>query len=138
MLLTFWLWFKFGVCLEVLVFGFSFAWSDRAAFAFLWSFAPGLPFWLESEEQDTGNHNAILANFHRAPRLLAKERVEFVKKYTALAKELKAEELKLRYNMPDHIRVLMKEKRLALWGRMLTDLQYPDVDLIQDICRGFL
>ena len=70
--------------------------------------------------------------------MLAKERVDFVKKYTALAKELKAEELKLRYNMPDHIRVLMKEKRLALWGRMLTDLQYPDVDLIQDICRGFL
>ena len=79
----------------------------------------------------------ILSNFHRPPHLLAKERVEFVKKYTNLASTLKAEELKLRYQMPDHIRTIMKGKRLALWGRMLDDLQYPDKNLIHDIVHGF-
>ena len=51
--------------------------------------------------------------------------------------ELKAEELKLRYQMPDHIKKLMKGKRLALWGRMLTDLHYPDTELISDMVHGF-
>ena len=59
----------------------------------------------------------ISSNFHRPPHLLAKERVDFVKKYSALAMELKAEELKLRYQMPDHIKRLMQGKRLALWGK---------------------
>ena len=54
------------------------------------------------------------SNFHRPPHLLAKDRVEFVKKYSALALELKAEEPKLRYQMPDHIKKLMQGKRLAL------------------------
>eukprot|EP00435_Cladocopium_sp_Y103_P018208 s4375_g4.t1 len=40
---------------------------------------------------------AILSNFHRPPHVVVKERVEFLKKYTKLASELKAEELKLRF-----------------------------------------
>jgi len=51
--------------------------------------------------------------------------------------ELKAEELKLRYRMPDHMKKLMKGKRLALWGGMLTDLNYPDTELFNDMVRGF-
>ena len=39
--------------------------------------------------------------------------------------------------MPEHIRVIMKGKRLALWGKMLEDLRYPDKDLIHDIVHGF-
>ena len=39
--------------------------------------------------------DTIFQKFHRPPHLLAKERVDFIKKYSALAMELKAEELKL-------------------------------------------
>ena len=67
----------------------------------------------------------VLSNFHRPPHLLAKERIAFVKKYSDLATQLKAEELKLRYRMPDHIKELMRGKRLALWAKMLADLNYP-------------
>eukprot|EP00435_Cladocopium_sp_Y103_P054310 s357_g17.t1 len=80
---------------------------------------------------------AILSNFHRPPHLLAKERVDFIKKYTGMAAELKADELRLRLSMPKHVATLMRNKRLVLWGRMLKDLQYPDVDLIQHIASGF-
>eukprot|EP00435_Cladocopium_sp_Y103_P065100 s379_g27.t1 len=79
---------------------------------------------------------AILSNFHRPPHLVAKERVEFVKKYTKLASDLRAEELKLRLGMPKHVASLMRSKRLVLWGRMLEDLHYPDVELIRDIAAG--
>ena len=81
--------------------------------------------------------DTITSNFHIPPHLLAKERVDFIKKYSALAIELKAEELKLRYQMPDHIKKLMKGKRLALWGKTLADLHYPDSELIGDMVHGF-
>ena len=54
----------------------------------------------------------FLSNFHRPSHLLAKERIAFVKKYSDMAKQLKAEELKLRYMMLDHIKELMRGKRL--------------------------
>ena len=79
----------------------------------------------------------VLANFHRPPHLLASERAEFLKKYSGLAVDMKLDELKLRYQMPQHIRDLMRGKRLALWGRILEDLHYPDTTLIQDIVQGF-
>ena len=50
----------------------------------------------------------VLRNFRRPPHLLAKERIAFVKKYSDLANQLKAEDLKLRYMMPDHIEELMQ------------------------------
>ena len=55
----------------------------------------------------------VLSNFHRPPHLLTKERIAFVKKYSDIAKQRKAEELKLRYMMSDHSEELMRGKRLA-------------------------
>jgi hypothetical protein len=81
--------------------------------------------------------DTVVANFHKPPHLLASERAQFLKKYSGLAVEMKAEELKLRYHMPPHIRELMSGKRLALWGKMLEDLNYPDKTLIHDISQGF-
>ena len=79
----------------------------------------------------------IWLNFHQPPHVLAKLRIEFVKKYSAMALDLRAEELKLKYSMPKHIKEIMKGKRLALWGKILSDLNYPDTDLVQDMVRGF-
>eukprot|EP00435_Cladocopium_sp_Y103_P017720 s5862_g4.t1 len=79
----------------------------------------------------------VLDNFHRPPHQLAQKRVDFIRKYTNLAGQLKADELKLRYSMPPHIRKIMVGKRLALFGRMLSDLEFPDKDLVKDIANGF-
>ena len=79
----------------------------------------------------------IWMNFHQPPHVVAKFRIDFVKKYSAMALELKADELKLRYAMPRHVKELMKGKRLVLWGRILSDLQYPDVNLVTDIVKSF-
>ena len=79
----------------------------------------------------------LVENFHQPPYNVAKQRVEFIKKYTSWAESNKAEELKLRAKMPSHIRKLMQGKRVALLGKMLEDLNFPDKNLIQDIVAGF-
>ena len=81
--------------------------------------------------------DTISRNFHRPPHLLAKEKVDFIKKYSALAMERKTEELKLRFQMSDHIETSMTGKCLALWRRMLNDLNHPDTWLIDDVWHGF-
>eukprot|EP00435_Cladocopium_sp_Y103_P013750 s3633_g3.t1 len=81
--------------------------------------------------------DVIQDNFHRPPHVLAQKRVDFIKKYTNLAGQLKAEELKLRLSMPAHIRKIMFGKRLVPFGQMLTDLDFPDKDLVKDIAKGF-
>ena len=82
-------------------------------------------------------HEVILDNFHRPPHLLAQKRIGFLKKYTQLAQEYKPEESKLRLKMPVHLRKTLAGKRLALFGRMLSDLGFPDKNLVEDISSGF-
>ena len=86
---------------------------------------------------DPSLHEVIMDNFHRPPHLLAEKRIDFMKKYTELAEQGEAEELKLRLQMPKHIMRLMVGKRLVLFGKMLSDLGFPDTDLIKDFSEGF-
>ena len=86
---------------------------------------------------DPTMHEVLMDNSHRPPYLLACRRIEFIKKYTQLAQTSRAEELKLRLNMPARIRKLMTGKRLYLLGTMLVDLGFPDHDLLHNLCNGF-
>jgi hypothetical protein len=86
---------------------------------------------------DPALHEVILDNFHRPPHLLAQRRIEFLKKYTELAQQCKPEELKLRLKMPAYLRQTLVGKRLILFGRMLSDLGFPDKRLVEDIASGF-
>ena len=86
---------------------------------------------------DPTMHEVLMDNFHRPPYLLASRRIDFIKKYTQLAQQSKAEELKMRLKMPAHIRKLMTGKRIFLLGNMLSDLGFPDHELVQDLCQGF-
>lgn len=71
------------------------------------------------------------------PFKLAKQRVDFFKRWTARAKELNTAEDELRSRMPEHVRKVLGPKRLILFGEILRDLEYPDVKLIEDIASGF-
>ena len=82
-------------------------------------------------------HGVIVENFHSDSFKLAKRRTDFLKKYSDLAVTLRCEELKLRAKMPRHVRDVLKNKRLALMAKMLTDLGFPDTELVSDICKGF-
>ena len=51
--------------------------------------------------------------------------------------ELKEAEGKLHDEIPAHLRGLLAGKRLLLWREILTDLQYPDSAVIDEILTGF-
>ena len=84
---------------------------------------------------DPSLHEVIMENSHRPPHVLAQKRINFMKKYTELAKQTKADELKLRLAMPEHIRRIMVGKRLVLLDKMLSDLNLPDTGLVSEIAK---
>ena len=86
---------------------------------------------------DEAMKSVVRANLIEPPSVLAKQRVEYMKKWMARAKELGTEEDKLRSTMPDHVPQVLGNKRLVLMGEMLDDLQYPDTKLVSDIASGF-
>ena len=74
----------------------------------------------------------------RAPAYeIYKHRIEFVKYWSNRAQELKEEDGRMTASVPDHLKKLLKGKRLAVWQAMLEHYNYPDVRLIDDIRMGF-
>eukprot|EP00435_Cladocopium_sp_Y103_P051887 s469_g16.t1 len=86
---------------------------------------------------DEAMQDVVKLNLIDPPFILAKRRVQFIKKWTNRAAELKDEEAKLRETMPDHVRQVLGNKRLVLMREMLESLQYPDKKLVDDIAAGF-
>ena len=79
----------------------------------------------------------VKLNMTEPPFVLAKKRVQFMKRWTERAKQLSADEEQLRAQMPEHVRQVAGRKRLVLMGEMLEDLGYPDDKLVSDIAAGF-
>ena len=61
-------------------------------------------------------------------KALEELRANFLKKWLKRA---------LKERMPEHLRLIMKGKRLLLWKEILTDLRYPDVAIIDEAINGF-
>jgi len=86
---------------------------------------------------DSAMREVVQMNMLEPPFALAKKRVEFFKRWTKRAKELNAKEDELRQTMPEHVRKVVGQKRLVLFKEMLSDLNYPDEKLVDDIASGF-
>ena len=76
-------------------------------------------------------------NFLRDPYLLAKKRIDFFKHWLRRAEQLEPEEQKLHETLPEHLRHVLKGKRLLVWQELLQHIGYPDTSLISDIQSGF-
>ena len=78
-------------------------------------------------------------NFMVGDRTKALEelRGNFLKKWLKRAIALKDEDNTLKERMPEHLRLIMKGKRLLLWKEIRTDLRYPDVAIIDEAINGF-
>ena len=64
-------------------------------------------------------------------------RCSWLGKYVAIGRQLQHEEAAIANAMPREMREVMKCKRLALMLRMLQDENYPDLAIVDDMCRGF-
>ena len=77
------------------------------------------------------------ANFVDEPYDLAKFRVQFVKKWSARAKDLQGAEDALHDSMEPHLKEVLRGKRLLLLGEMMSEAGCPDTQLPNDIKEGF-
>ena len=71
-----------------------------------------------------------------ADRRFAK-RAAFMKKWLKRSIELKDAETRLHDGLPSHLQNILRGKRLLLFKEILTDLQYKDVAVVDDIISGF-
>ena len=76
-------------------------------------------------------------NFAMEPYKLARERAQFMKKWTTRCKELELKELELHESLGKHLKEVLHNKRLLAFKEMLADLKYPDTTLVDEICSGF-
>ena len=77
----------------------------------------------------------IEENFVGSPFELASKRVKTLKRWIERAKEPK--ERDLHRSLPQHLKRILKGKRLLLWQEINDELGFPDVDLVNDVKRGF-
>ena len=72
--------------------------------------------------------NALNANFFDEPHLVAKKRAVFF---------ARGRESEVLHSCPEHVEKIMKGKNLQLLREILSDLEYPDKTLVDDLCSGF-
>ncbi|CAE7626039.1 NaCP60E [Symbiodinium sp. CCMP2592] len=77
------------------------------------------------------------ANFEAPPAELASFRIDAMKFWIGRAGALKEKEQELHQNLPDHLRPILKGKKLLLLQEMMRAAGCEDVDLVSDICQGF-
>ena len=53
------------------------------------------------------------------------------------AKELQAKETELHNTLPEHLRSVLKGKRILLWKEMLLELGYADAKIMDEVVKGF-
>ena len=75
--------------------------------------------------------------FFDEPHLVAKRRAVFFAKWSKRAAELKGRESEVLHSCPEHVEKIMKGKNLQLLREILSDLEYPDKTLVDDLCSGF-
>ena len=86
---------------------------------------------------EDANLKAIQALVEKGPHFVANFRVEQLKKYMALARNLEPKERLLKESMHPDVRQVMQSKRLLLFGKMLKDAGVQDERLLQDMVDGF-
>lgn len=81
--------------------------------------------------------NLVHWNVDTGAKDIVQNRLAYLRRWTNRAAELRQQESELHDKLAPHCKAVLKGKRLLLFGEMLTDIEYPDVHLISDICNGF-
>jgi len=67
---------------------------------------------------------------------IARHRLDFFKFWNGRAKQLEAEELKIRKPMDSVVAAAVQTKRLAFFKEMLQFYQYPDMGVLDELVEG--
>ena len=63
-------------------------------------------------------------------------RNKWFEKWEARAKQLEPDESEFKSCMPEHLRDILKPKRLLLWKEMLSDIGYKDMGVFDEVVEG--
>ena len=67
---------------------------------------------------------------------LADLRAAWLRKWADRAVALQDSEAELKSSLPDHLRCILKPKRLLLWKEILEQEGYPDLGVFDELCQG--
>ena len=81
--------------------------------------------------------SSIFNHVTRSPAELAKQRCEFMKKWTLRARYLQKKEQELHRGMPEHVRAVLKGKRILLTKELAASMKWPDMGLFDEMIAGF-
>ena len=84
----------------------------------------------------TALEEAIQANATLSAGELADLRASWLRKWADRAVALQDSEAKLKASLPDHLREILKPKRLLLWKEILEAEGYPDPGVFDELCQG--
>ena len=80
---------------------------------------------------------SIFNNITSSPHELAKQRCEFMKHWTCRARELQKDENHLHMSMPEHVRAVLRGKRILLMKELAQSIRWPDMSLFDEMAAGF-
>ena len=79
---------------------------------------------------------AVRVNADTTELQRARARTELILKWKKLARDLEPQEKKLKESMPSHLQVILGDKKIMLWERLLKDANYPDMQVVQEFVNG--
>jgi hypothetical protein len=80
---------------------------------------------------------SLFTNLTESPHQLAKQRCQFLKRWSIRAAQLQMEELKVHRSMPVHVQRIMKGKRVLLMEELASEMGWPDMNLFKEMRAGF-
>ena len=80
--------------------------------------------------------HSIAFNAESNPAEVASLRAAWFSEWTNKATEFSAEDDKLKSSLPGYARDILLPKRIALWREILRDLDYPDLDVVDEMLGG--
>ena len=80
--------------------------------------------------------HAIDLNKKMNPNELLEFRERWFQKWEARAKQLEPQEDDLKQSLPEHLREILKSKRLLLWKELLHDIEYEDQGVFDEVVSG--
>ena len=94
-------------------------------------------FFLKSIPRELQDSITIRFSCNMSAVSAGKYRTEVMRMWTIKAIELKEKEEALHNQMPDHIKEVLRGKKLEVFKAMLTQCNYGDINIADDIAKGF-
>lgn len=75
--------------------------------------------------------------FSKSPESIARDRTAELRRWAVLAGELKSKEAEIRSGVSKRRQDVLKDKKVALFKKLIADAGHQDSNLVSDLAKGF-